>query len=94
MGALSQMRVAQGETVFCAVCLDSLKRVAHQRTQVVAGGAVIPGLAEPFLVLNRPVTQVKPAQAAIKSIVNNSLNDVTQAATRVAQAASAWTTCV
>jgi hypothetical protein len=60
---------------------------AHQRTQVVAGGAVIPGLAEPFLMPNRPVTQADPAQAAIKSIVNQNTADVVKVATAIAQAA-------
>ena len=59
---------------------------AHQRTQVVAGGAVIPSLAEPFLMPNRPVTQVNPAQAAIKSIVHHSANTTVDVATATANA--------
>jgi hypothetical protein len=60
---------------------------AHQRTQVLAGGAVIPGLEEPFLMPNRPVTQVNPAQAAIKSIVDQNPAEVVKVATAIAQAA-------
>ncbi len=59
---------------------------AHQRTQVAAGGAVIPSLAEPFLVPNRPVTQVNPAQAAIKSIVHHNANTTVDLATATANA--------